>query len=87
MPRKMSIFRIWVANTVQEWKHFNGMDRINPNIHMYVFYLGLALDSSVVIFLLVEGEISFLHDCSEDEDYFSKRIHVSSVSFNKVFHS
>lgn len=79
----MSIFRILVANTVQEWKCFNGMDRISPNLCMYVFYLGLALDSSVANFPLVRGEIWFFHD-SEDEYYFSKRIHVSSVCFNKV---
>lgn len=51
---------------------------------MYVFYSGLALDSSVANFLLVRGEVCFFHDSSEEEDYFSKRIHVSNVSFNKV---
>lgn len=55
----MSIFRISVANTVQEWKCFNGMDRISSNLRMYVFYLGLALTSSEVNFPLVEGEIVF----------------------------
>lgn len=79
----MSIFRILVPNTVQEWKYFNGMDRISPNLCMYIFYSGLALDLSVANFPLVRGEIWFFHDSSE-EDYFSKRIHVSNVSFNKV---
>lgn len=45
---------------------------------------GMALDSSAVNFPLVRKEIWFFHDSSEDEDYFSKRIHISSVSFNKV---
>lgn len=82
---RMSIFRISVANIVQEWKGFNIMNRISPNICMYVSYLGLEPDSSVVNFPLVGVEIWFLHDSSED--YFSKRIHISSVSFNKVCHS
>lgn len=50
----MSIFRILVPNTVQEWKYFNGMDRISPNLCMYIFYSGLALDSSVANFPLGE---------------------------------
>lgn len=56
---RMSIFRISVANTVQEWKGFNIMNRISPNIYMYVSYLGLEPDSSVVNFPLVGVKSGF----------------------------
>lgn len=85
MPMRMSIFKISVANTVQEWKGFNIMNRISPNICMYVSYLGLEPDSSVVNFPLVGVESGFsmiaVKIISQKESTFLV------FSFKKVCHS
>ena len=48
-----------------------------------VLHLGLELDSPVVNFLLVSIEIGFFISSVSEDDYFSKRIHISSVSLIK----